>query len=84
MLGYNMDKLEQKRLLSVIRLMAEDIIRCRHPHAGCPVHGQSLMRRIDNGLRYCGAAGCHYESAPGNDITVSTVVNQYLEKADAH
>lgn len=85
MLGQAMDcsGTHTKRLLSVIRHMAEDIIRHESPDSGCPAHGQTAMRRGDNGVRYCCFPGCGYEVEPGGEPTISDVVARYLEKVDA-
>jgi ribosomal protein L37AE/L43A len=74
---------DKATLLSVIRHMAEDMIRIQHPDRGCPAHGQGTMRRADNGIRYCIVAGCGYEATPGTEPTVSTIVDRYLEKVNA-
>lgn len=76
------DMCTKEKLLSVIRAMAEDLVKCQHPSGGCPTHGQSAMRRDKNGIKYCCAAGCGYESSPGSEPSMSAIVNRYLERVD--
>jgi len=74
----------ENRLLAVVRAMAEDLLKLSYPKNKCPIHGVNTLIRDDNGIKHCNALGCDYEIVPGSEPTVSTIIDQYLERMDAN
>lgn len=79
----NIDMYTKENLLSIIRAMAEDLLELNYPQNQCPTHGNDMLNRDKNGIKYCRAAGCGFEVAAGSEPTMSTIITKYLERVDA-
>lgn len=79
----NMNPCTESQLLSVIRAMAEDLLRLAYPQNKCPTHGVIFLIRDKNGKKRCTALGCSYEVPLDAEPTISALMERYINQTNA-